>query len=552
MTKRNALFERLRLALAGYAVALLFAYAAAHSLLTSYYLDVSVLTCLAYAAGALLVFCVLFYNRYTMLATAAGLVVAVVVAYFSKFAWWISRFEEFSEALAASVPFLTGQAGLDEAYVPFLAASVCVLAALVARLTAFRFRGTGFLAVASLALFLTEWFLGHRQILLDMVLAAAAILIVLAVSFARKLYALHDDSAHAPHPDDGGDGTDEPAFVVNAPRLSVVAACVLPLALFMSALSFTALPETSDQFKNDAFVAKVDEFVLRLRGGETEGGVSTVAALGATQSTGRLGGASFQSKLPAFTISGSYPTHLRGAVYDTYTGYSFEDGGSVPFHPLAEGYTELADILFFPASERVLSRMPPASYTITPRGRTTLVYSLSVPERLIAPSDLVFFVSDQGELACETGIPAGTSYTVEGRALPAADRLTPDDLVTGGARPGYSKQLLQLPPDLPESVRALALDLVDGIENPVDRAAAIQRYLKQNFTYTLTPPAVPQGRDFVDWFLESKEGYCTYFAAAMTVLCRAADVPARYVEGFYVGTSPVGGGETVITYESAH
>jgi hypothetical protein len=31
---------------------------------------------------------------------------------------------------------------------------------------------------------------------------------------------------------------------------------------------------------------------------------------------------------------------------------------------------------------------------------------------------------------------------------------------------------------------------------------------------------------------ETKQGYCTYFASGMTILCRLAGLPARYVEGF--------------------
>ena len=58
------------------------------------------------------------------------------------------------------------------------------------------------------------------------------------------------------------------------------------------------------------------------------------------------------------------------------------------------------------------------------------------------------------------------------------------------------------------------------------------------------------GEDFVSWFLlESKEGYCSYFASAMTVMCRIAGVPARYVEGYYI--SPVNG-EAIVTGKNAH
>lgn len=57
----------------------------------------------------------------------------------------------------------------------------------------------------------------------------------------------------------------------------------------------------------------------------------------------------------------------------------------------------------------------------------------------------------------------------------------------------------------------------------------------QDCTYTLAPGKTPAGKDFVEYFLyENKQGYCTYFASAATIMLRAAGVPARYVEGYVV------------------
>ena len=66
----------------------------------------------------------------------------------------------------------------------------------------------------------------------------------------------------------------------------------------------------------------------------------------------------------------------------------------------------------------------------------------------------------------------------------------------------------------------------------------IKDYLARNYTYTLEPGAVPSGKDFLDYFLnENKQGYCTYFATAATILFRAAGIPTRYVEGYSVDVS---------------
>lgn len=96
----------------------------------------------------------------------------------------------------------------------------------------------------------------------------------------------------------------------------------------------------------------------------------------------------------------------------------------------------------------------------------------------------------------------------------------------------------QLPENIPQRVKQLALDITAKYNNDYDKAKAIEQYLRQNYKYTLSPQELPKGAEFVDHFLfESKEGYCTYFASSAAVLMRAAGIPCRYVEGFLVKSS---------------
>ncbi len=94
------------------------------------------------------------------------------------------------------------------------------------------------------------------------------------------------------------------------------------------------------------------------------------------------------------------------------------------------------------------------------------------------------------------------------------------------------EKYLQLPETLPQSVYRKAEELTGGIESPYLKAAAIESWLSENCAYTLTPGDVPEGRDFVEYFLETKAGYCEYFASAMTILARCAGLPARYAAGY--------------------
>ncbi|RCX19990.1 transglutaminase superfamily protein [Anaerobacterium chartisolvens] len=112
---------------------------------------------------------------------------------------------------------------------------------------------------------------------------------------------------------------------------------------------------------------------------------------------------------------------------------------------------------------------------------------------------------------------------------------------------------LQLPENLPERVKALALEISSPYLNNYDRVKAIEEYLSSNYIYTLSPKPMPRDRDFVDSFLfESQEGYCTYYATAMAVLVRSLGIPARYVEGFILPPQADENSVYRVTNEQAH
>ncbi|WP_160686941.1 transglutaminase domain-containing protein [Clostridium sp. C2-6-12] len=112
---------------------------------------------------------------------------------------------------------------------------------------------------------------------------------------------------------------------------------------------------------------------------------------------------------------------------------------------------------------------------------------------------------------------------------------------------------LQLPKELPERVSKLAGEITSSADNDYDRAKAIEAYLSKNYVYTLEPGDVPENRDFVDYFLfDSKQGYCTYYASAMTILVRSLGIPARYVEGYILPSKPVSGSSYEVTNKEAH
>ncbi len=117
---------------------------------------------------------------------------------------------------------------------------------------------------------------------------------------------------------------------------------------------------------------------------------------------------------------------------------------------------------------------------------------------------------------------------------------TDDDLRKAGT--DYSgfitDHYLQLPETLPQRVRDLALELTKDAETPLDKALAVQEYLREDggFVYSQDIAAPPPTADGVDHFLfVSRTGYSDYFGSSMAVLLRAAGVPARMAAGYAPG-----------------
>lgn len=96
--------------------------------------------------------------------------------------------------------------------------------------------------------------------------------------------------------------------------------------------------------------------------------------------------------------------------------------------------------------------------------------------------------------------------------------------------------------------------IIGDDETSLEKLQAIERELS-SYTYTTSPGRLPDSvtsaGEFLDYFLlESRQGYCTYFATAFVLLARAEGIPARYVQGFCVPAK--GSKEAVVLSGMAH
>lgn len=251
---------------------------------------------------------------------------------------------------------------------------------------------------------------------------------------------------------------------------------------------------------------------------------------------------------------------LRGSVRRTYTGSSWVDNSINSRYLFIDPTRQtLRDAVFdadIAASMSDLFEEINVSIEMLGDGTSTLF----VPHRLKSlsvPLDLAAYYNDSGEVFITRGVTYGDAYDLTAYALTADDEqlnrliasvVPGSDADYEGIQNGY----MNLPAGLDNDVYWLTQEVVKDTQTAYEKAAAIRDYLlSDEFTYRLDVEIPPTGRDFVSHFLlDSKEGYCTYYASAMAVMARLAGLPSRYVEGYIVPSASFG--VSIVTGNNAH
>lgn len=189
-------------------------------------------------------------------------------------------------------------------------------------------------------------------------------------------------------------------------------------------------------------------------------------------------------------------------------------------------------------------RGEPTEYRVMlePNGRNW-AFALDMPARWSGDRNLR--MSSDYQLGTFFGAPRNrrleydvTSY-VDYRAR---EPLTPNEI----------EVFTHLPEGSSPRARALAATWLTDSPAPAVVVERAMDYLRsQPFQYTLTPPAL--GAQPVDEFLfETREGFCEHYASALTVLLRAAGLPARVVMGYQGGELNALGNYYMIRQSDAH
>ncbi|MEP7213736.1 MAG: DUF3488 and transglutaminase-like domain-containing protein [Acidobacteriota bacterium] len=120
------------------------------------------------------------------------------------------------------------------------------------------------------------------------------------------------------------------------------------------------------------------------------------------------------------------------------------------------------------------------------------------------------------------------------------DKYSPDD-----------SNYLEIPANIDPRIAKLTASVVDGTSNRYDAAAAVEKYLQNNFGYTLEQKS---GGDqpLADFLFNVKEGHCEYFSTAMAVMLRTQGIATRVVNGFQRGEYNETADVYVVRQKNAH
>ena len=261
----------------------------------------------------------------------------------------------------------------------------------------------------------------------------------------------------------------------------------------------------------------------------------------------RLGGKPDPDERLVMYVTTEDTTYLRGAILDAYTGVSWYDSLSSRRYnwdsPLYRSRRDEITQTSYPLGEDTAPRQ--LSVQFVSAGASSLFMPQRIRSLSVGPHMTPYF-NLGSEIFITRSLQAGDRYrasylsmkaTDSGMAALAESKAALDDPQYAAAYSVYTA----LPDHIQQEIYDIAQSVTANCDTSWQKATAIRAYLHDHYAYSLDVEDPPRDVDFVAWFLLGEQkGYCTYFASAMTVLCRMAGLPARYVEG-YVANPAVDG-----------
>jgi len=258
--------------------------------------------------------------------------------------------------------------------------------------------------------------------------------------------------------------------------------------------------------------------------------------------------------------------YLASLSYDSYDGRTWTDG------PVDTGAVKANTEL--PTSADLTHKVVQKVTVVNPPGEqypyllgATEIVSVNLPAKVQtsqSAGNLIAWLGQNGYLV------AGQSYTITS-SVSSADVQTlrtvpmPKDApqfpsgYEGSSYPVtyYYPNILTTYTQLPKlnpNIANLARSITRDQKTMYDKMVALESYLRSHYSYNVNIHR-PSDVEGVEWFLfdnPNHDGFCNYFAAAMTVMARSLGIPARVVVGYTHGTYDAKHNQNVIRGTDAH
>lgn len=111
---------------------------------------------------------------------------------------------------------------------------------------------------------------------------------------------------------------------------------------------------------------------------------------------------------------------------------------------------------------------------------------------------------------------------------------------------------LQLPDSLDPRIAPLARERTEGLDEPLEQALELERWLSSDFAYDHNMPEVDPENPLGDFLFTARRGHCEYYASALAVMLRTIGIPARVVNGYLGGEYSNAGKYLVVRQLHAH
>jgi transglutaminase-like putative cysteine protease len=226
------------------------------------------------------------------------------------------------------------------------------------------------------------------------------------------------------------------------------------------------------------------------------------------------------------------PNYLRIAVLNRFSENEWSSGDrDVPTDQLATGV--MPTLIGVPESVRRTEY----HYEVTVGGEFESIWlpTQAPISRIEAPGDWRYDVATMDFLSGDEDLTTeNLSYSMTGVELDLSAAAMARAPATGGQ---VSDNFTELPDELPEMVRALALEVTKDAPTRLEKGQALQEWFRETGGFEYTTDTEPgNGTDELERFLSEgdggREGYCEQFASAMAVMARSVGIPARVAVGF--------------------